>query len=131
MKLMSSEVPDGATQRHSRLMELLTFINSHEPEGCTLTSIQAHMLTTFGLKFKTTAEMVRELSLAGIIKVDGIGRFHLTEKQRLAMETLKKRERKEKAIFPLLKRIDQIEDAKKRDKALKLLNRLLKLLPEE
>ena len=112
-------------------MELLTFINSHEPEGCTITSIQAHMLTTFGLKFKTTAEMIRELSLAGIIKVNGLGRWHLTEKQRLAMETFKKRENKEKALFPILKRIESIKDQKKRDKALKLLNRLLKLLPEE
>ena len=110
---MSSEVPDGATQRHSRLMELLTFINSHEPEGCTITSIQAHMLTTFGLKFKTTAEMVRELNLAGILSVDGLGNFHLTEKQKQILQKMKRQKAKEDRLAPLLKRIDNIKDEKK------------------
>lgn len=129
--MTATEIPDGATQRKARLLEMLTFINTHEPRGARLTEIQAHMVATFGLKFKTTSEMLRELSLAGIVKVDGAGYWHLTEKQRLAMETLKKQEQKEKLLFPLLKRIESIEDQKKREKAKKLLDRLLKLLPEE
>ncbi len=70
---MSTEVPDGATQRHSRMMELLTFINLNEPHGATVTHIQAHMLQVFGLKFRTTSEMVRELAMSGTVKVDGHG----------------------------------------------------------
>lgn len=31
-----TEVPDGATQRHSRMMELLTFINLTESHGATV-----------------------------------------------------------------------------------------------
>jgi Mn-dependent DtxR family transcriptional regulator len=85
---MSTEVPDGATQRHSRMMELLTFINLNEPHGATITHIQAHMLQVFGLKFRTTSEMTRELAMAGTIKVDGHGFYHLTEKQQVAMKTM-------------------------------------------
>jgi hypothetical protein len=55
---LSTDVPDGATQRHSRMMELLTFINLAEPQGATITQIQSYMLTVFGLKFRTTSEMV-------------------------------------------------------------------------
>jgi len=128
---MSSEVPDGATQRHSRLMDLLTFINLHEPHGCSLTRIQSYMLTTYGLKFKTTAEMVRELNLAGILSVDGLGNFHLTEKQKQILQKMKRQKAKEDRLAPLLKRIDNIKDEKKRQKALKLLDRLFNLLPDE
>jgi predicted transcriptional regulator len=85
---MSTEVPDGATQRHSRMMELLTFINLNEPHGATITHIQAHMLQVFGLKFRMTSEMTRELAMAGTIKVDGHGFYHLTEKQQVAMKTM-------------------------------------------
>ena len=83
---MSTEVPDGATQRHSRMMELLTFINLAEPHGATVTNIQSHMLKVFGLKFRTTGEMVRELALAGALKADGHGFYHLTEKQQIAFK---------------------------------------------
>ncbi|MEM2130467.1 MAG: hypothetical protein QXZ70_07710, partial [Candidatus Bathyarchaeia archaeon] len=61
----STDVPDGATQRHSRMMELLTFINVNTPPGVTIMSIQSHMLKVYGLKFRTTSEMVQELTLAG------------------------------------------------------------------
>jgi len=37
-----TDVPDGAIQRHSRIMELLTFINTQGQ--ATQTQIQAHML---------------------------------------------------------------------------------------
>jgi len=91
---MSAEVPDGATQRHARLMELLTFLETYEPHGVSMTLIQAHMLTTYGLKFKTTAEMLRECSTSGLIKVDGLGLWHLTEKQHEALEEVRKQDAK-------------------------------------
>jgi len=127
---LSTEVPDGATQRHSRMMELLTLINLSEPRGATITNIQSHMLTVFGLKFKTTTEMVRELTLAGIIKPDGHGFYHLTEKQRTAFQTMVAQEQKEKQLHPLLRRINKIKDDKARNKALKLYEKLLDTLPE-
>ncbi len=68
---LSTEVPDVATQRHSRVMELLTFINLQESRGATITQIQSHMLTVFGLTFKTTSTMIRELTLASTIKANG------------------------------------------------------------
>lgn len=86
---MSTEVPNGATQRHSRLMEMLSFIATFEPGGCTLTMIQAHMLAVFGLKFKTTAEMVRESGIAGFIQVDGQGKWRLTQKEREILKKLR------------------------------------------
>jgi len=49
---LSTDVPDGATQRHSRMMELLTFINLAEPQGATITQIQSYMLTVFGSALK-------------------------------------------------------------------------------
>jgi Mn-dependent DtxR family transcriptional regulator len=61
------------------MMELLTFINLNEPHGATVTHIQAHMLQVFGLKFRTTSEMVRELAMSGAIKVDGHAFYHLAE----------------------------------------------------
>ena len=127
---LSTEVPDGATQRHSRMMELLTLINLSEPRGATITNIQSHMLTVFGLKFKTTTEMVRELTLAGIIKPDGHAFYHLTEKQRTAFQTMVAQEQKEKLLHPLLRRINKIKDDKARNKALKLYEKLLDTLPE-
>jgi len=87
--MMSTEVPDGATQRHSRLMEMLSFIATFEPDGCTLTTIQAHMLAVFGLKFKTTAEMIREAGIAGFIQVDGHGKWRLTETERELLSKLR------------------------------------------
>jgi len=126
---LSTDVPDGATQRHSRMMELLTFINLSEPHGVSITQIQAYMLTIFGLKFKTTSEMVKELTLAGIIKPDAHALYHLTEKQRTAMKRLAAQEDKEKSVIPLLKRIDNIKDSAVREKALKLYQELLETLP--
>jgi len=75
---MSTEVPDGATQRHARLTDMLTYIATFEPHGVSLINIQAYMVRAWGLKFKTTAEMVREYAVADLIKVDGHGFFHLT-----------------------------------------------------
>ena len=63
----STDVPDGATQRHSRMMELLTFINVNSPPGAAITNIQSHMQKVYGLKFRTTSEMVQELTLSGDI----------------------------------------------------------------
>lgn len=111
------------------MMELLTFINLSEPHGVSITQIQAYMLTIFGLKFKTTSEMVKELTLAGIIKPDAHALYHLTEKQRTAMKRLAAQEDKEKSVIPLLKRIDNIKDSAVREKALKLYQELLETLP--
>ncbi|MEM3698101.1 MAG: hypothetical protein QXQ94_11535 [Candidatus Bathyarchaeia archaeon] len=127
---MSTDVPDGATQRHSRLMELLTFINLAEPHGATITQIQSHMLTVYGLKFRTTSEMVKELTLSGVIKADGHGFYHLTEKQQAVMKRIAVQEEKEKSLVPILKRIDNIKDSKTREKALKLYEELVETLPD-
>jgi len=127
---LNTEVPDGATQRHSRMMELLTFINLCEPRGATITQIQSHMLTVFGLKFKTTGEMVRELTLAGTIKPDGHAFYHLTEKQKAALKRIVVQERKEKLLHPILQRINKMKDDKARNKALKLYEKLLETLQE-
>ena len=127
---MSTEVPDGATQRHSRMMELLTFINLNEPHGATITHIQAHMLQVFGLKFRTTSEMVRELAMSGTIKVDGHGFYHLTEKQQVAMKTLVAQEKAGNVVDPLIKRIDKVKDDKARVKLEKLASRLYEVLLE-
>lgn len=127
---LSTEVPDGATQRHSRMMELLTFINLNEPHGVTLTHVQSHMLKVFGLKFRTTGEMVHELTLSGAIKVDGHGFYHLTEKQQAAFKTMVAQEEKEKLLDPLLRRINAIKDKKAREHALRLYGKLVEALPE-
>lgn len=128
---LSTEVPDGATQRHSRMMELLTFINLTEPHGATITQIQSHMLTVFGLKFRTTSEMVKELALSGTLRADGHGFYHLTERQQTAFKRMVAQEEKEKLVTPLLKRIDKIKDDKTRREAEKLYGRLLDILPEQ
>jgi len=125
---MSTEVPDGATQRHSRMMELLTFINLTEPHGATITQIQSHMLQVFGLKFRTTSEMVRELAMSGTIKVDGHGFYHLTEKQQAAMKTLVAQEKTSNVVDPLIKRIDKVKDDKARVKLEKLASKLYEVL---
>ena len=127
---MSTEVPDGATQRHSRMMELLTFINLNEPHGATITHIQAHMLQVFGLKFRTSSEMTRELAVAGTIKVDGHGFYHLTEKQQTAMKTLVAQEKTSNIVDPLIKRIDKVKDDKARVKLEKLASKLYEALLE-
>lgn len=127
-----SDVPDGATQRHARMLELLTFINSMEPQGATITQIQSHMLTVFGLKFKTTSEMVQELTLAGILKADGNARYHLTEKQRQALKQAVTQEAVKDSTVPLVKHIEKIQDPKVKAKALKLYQKLLDtVLPAE
>ena len=128
---LSTEVPDGATQRHSRMMELLTFINLNEPHGATITNIQSHMLTVFGLKFRTTSEMVKELALSGTLRADGHGFYHLTEKQQTALKRMVAQEEKEKLVTPLLKRIDKIKDDKIRRQAAELYGKLLDILPEQ
>lgn len=118
----STDVPDGATQRHSRMMELLTFINLCEPRGVTITQIQSHMLVTFGLKFRTTSEMVKELTISGSVQVDGHGYYHLTGKQKAALkheETL------------LSAKIRNLKDPVKKAAATELRKKLLELLKEE
>jgi len=87
---MSTEVPDGATQRHARLTDMLTYIGTYEPHGTSLMNIQAYMVRAWGLKFKTTAEMVREYAVAGLIKVDGHGLFHLTSDLSKMLQELEK-----------------------------------------
>ncbi|MBS7616183.1 hypothetical protein KEJ45_03165 [Candidatus Bathyarchaeota archaeon] len=129
--MSSTDVPDGATQRHSRMMELLTFINLAEPQGATITQIQAYMLTVFGLKFRTTSEMVKELAISGVIKADGHGFYHITEKQRAAIKRIADQEEREKPLTPLLKRIDNIKETKAREKALKLYQELLETLSDQ
>lgn len=127
---LSTEVPDGATQRHSRMMELLAFINLTEPHGATITQIQSHMLTIFGLKFRTTSEMVKELALSGTLKADGHGFYHITERQQIALKRMVAQEEKEKLVTPLLKRIDKVKDDKARVKLERLASKLYEVLLE-
>ena len=64
----SGRVTDGATLRHSRVMDMLQWINL--AGGVTITQIQAYMLTAHGLKFSTSADYVRECVMAGVLKED-------------------------------------------------------------
>lgn len=123
-----TDVPDGATQRHSRIMELLTFINVNN--GATLTQIQGHMLVTYGLKYRTTGEMLQELGKSGIVKVDGHGYWHLTEKQEQAMRKLVAQDKATRLLDPLFQRLAKVKDNEARDKALKLYEKLNKLLKD-
>lgn len=125
---MSTEVPDGATQRHSRVMDLLTFINLHGK--ATTMQIQSYMFTIFGLKFKTTAEMIYEASVAGTIKEDGHGFWYLTEKQQQGFKRMVAQEEKQRQVSSLLKRIEGIKDKKIRKKALEYYEHLLDILPD-
>lgn len=61
-------VTDGATLRHSRIMDMLQWLNL--AGGATITQIQAYMLTAHGLKFQTTADYIRECHMAGVIQED-------------------------------------------------------------
>jgi len=129
VKAVSTEVPDGATQRHSRMMDLLAFINLRGK--ATITQIQAYMMTSHGLKFKTTSEMIHELTLAGIIKEDGHGFWYLTEKQQAAFQKMQAQQKKEKQLTTIARRISKIKNSKARKKALRLYEQLLEILPEE
>lgn len=98
------------TQRHSRMMALLTFINVNNPPGASITNIQSHMLKVYGLKFRTTSEMVQELTLAGAIKVDGHEFYRLTEKQAAALVTLAAQDKAASHVDQLTRRIDKVQD---------------------
>jgi hypothetical protein len=65
---------------------MLTFINLGEPQGSPTTAIQAHMLASFGLKFRTTVEYLMECRLAGFI-VERDGLWHISEKQKKALKS--------------------------------------------
>lgn len=95
-----------------------------------MTTIQSHMLKVFGLKFRTTSEMVRELALAGALKVDEHGLYHLTEKQQIALKRVAAQEDKERLVSPLLRCINALEDMKTREKAMRLYEKLLDILPD-
>jgi Mn-dependent DtxR family transcriptional regulator len=112
-------------------MEVLTFINLRN--GATITQIQSHMLTTYGLKFRTVSEMVQELTVAGSLKVDGHGFYHLTDKQQGAFKRMIAQENKERVANNLLNRISEsnIKDDKTRKKVMDLYSKLLSLLPDE
>ena len=60
---------DGASLRHKRLFDMLLYINSNN--GATMVMIQTYMLTAHGLKFKTTAQYVKECMFAKILRTDG------------------------------------------------------------
>lgn len=75
---MSTEVPDGAHQRRARINEMLTYINLFEAR--TLTQIQGYMYKQFGLKFKTSSEMINEAAMSGLLRADGHGFYRLTKK---------------------------------------------------
>lgn len=62
---MSDKVVDGADRRKQRLMELLGFIEVGD--GATSEQIQAFMTVKYGLKWKTTAQYIKELHLSRLI----------------------------------------------------------------
>jgi hypothetical protein len=109
-------------------MELLAFINLYGK--VTTTQMQSHMLTTFGLKFKTTSDMIHEVSTAGTIKEDGHGFWYLTEKQQTVFKRLQAQEKADNLVDPLTKRIDKIKDDKTRKCLLKLASKLQTTLLE-
>jgi len=78
-----SSVTNGATLRHSRVWDMLTFIASFE-KGVTLTQVQAYMLASHGLKFRTTAQYLYECRLAGFL-TERDRLWHVTERQRKAL----------------------------------------------
>lgn len=125
----SPDVPDGATQRHSRMLELLTFINVNTPPGATITHIQSHMLKVCWLKFKTFSEMVQELAVAGAIKVDGHVFYRLTDKQQSAFKTWLLRKKLD-LVDPLVRRIARVKNNKAREQPERLAAKLTTLLQE-
>jgi hypothetical protein len=128
----STDVPDGATQRHSRLMELITLINLSEPHGVSITQIQSHMLNSYGLKFRTTSEMVKELTISGSLMVDGYSRFHLTGRQATFLKAMEPEKPAEKPPEkPKAPDIEQIKDPQKKAKALELQRQLAELLEQK
>jgi Mn-dependent DtxR family transcriptional regulator len=88
------------------------------------------MLTVYGLKFRTTSEMVKELAVSGALKVDGHGFYHLTEKQQTAFSSLVAREKAEDMVGSLVRRIDRVRDDKTRRKLETMAAKLTELLQE-
>lgn len=128
----NTDVPDGATQRHSRLMELITVINLSEPHGLTITQIQSHMLTLYGLKFRTTSEMVKELTISGSLMVDGYCRYHLTGRQATLFKAMDEEKPKPPAEpeKPKQPDVEQVKDPQKKAKILELQRQLAELLAQ-
>lgn len=60
---------DGASLRHKRIMDMLQYI--HSCNGLPMVQIQAYMLSAHGLKFRTTADYVKECCFAHFIRTDG------------------------------------------------------------
>jgi len=65
---MSGRITDGATLRHTRLMDLIQQI--YAANGWTTVDCQSYMMMKYGLKWERTSEYLRELALSGCIKED-------------------------------------------------------------
>jgi len=65
---MSGRITDGATLRHSRIMDLVQQINARG--GMTTMECQSYMMWKYGLKWERTTEYLRELAMSGGIKDD-------------------------------------------------------------
>jgi len=83
---VSSRVRDGASLRHARLLAMLGFIDLHGQDPVEVVEIQAYMLRTFGLKFLTTVDYLRECQLAGMVKVTEKG-WIVTQRYRTTLMT--------------------------------------------
>jgi len=80
-----SRVSDGASLRKRRILALLAYIKSQNPEGSTIGDLQSFMLAKFGLKYDTTSKMIQELHVGGWVTVGHEGRWFTTAKvQKLA-----------------------------------------------
>lgn len=73
-----SRVSDGATLRHSRIIDLLRYIQ--DELGASTEAIQRHMLSFHGLKFKTSSEYLSELAGAGFVRMERDGLWHTTDR---------------------------------------------------
>jgi predicted transcriptional regulator len=62
---MSGKIIDGATLRRSRLIDLIQQILRRD--GMTSFACQSYMMLAYGLKWETTSNYLRELTLAQVI----------------------------------------------------------------
>ena len=68
---------DGATVRRTRLLDIIDQIEQRKGTKTppTIEYLQSIMTIKHGLTRQTTQKYVRELELAGIIRVDGYGQY--------------------------------------------------------
>jgi hypothetical protein len=68
---------DGATVRRDRMLELIDFVerNQNTQESVYQGTVETHMFLKFGLKRRSTQELIHELELANVLRIDKNGRY--------------------------------------------------------